>query len=52
VNRSFNLSPSWYIVALQYMKSRALGMLSGQAANEAAIYFDCSCSYTFAQKKR
>jgi phycocyanin alpha chain len=40
VNRSFNLSPSWYIVALQHMKSRALGMLKGQAANEAAIYFD------------
>lgn len=40
VNRSFNLSPSWYIEALKYMKSRAMGMLSGQAANEAGIYFD------------
>ncbi len=40
VNRSFNLSPSWYTEALKYMKSRAMGMLSGQAANEAGIYFD------------
>jgi len=40
VNRSFNLSPSWYIEALKLMKTRAMGMLSGQAANEAGIYFD------------
>jgi phycocyanin alpha chain len=40
VNRSFNLSPSWYIEALKYIKGRVTGMLSGQAAGEAGIYFD------------
>jgi len=40
VNRSFNLSPSWYIEALKTMKAKANSMLSGQAANEAGIYFD------------
>jgi len=40
VNRSFNLSPSWYIEALNYIKSRTNAMLSGQAANEARIYID------------
>lgn len=40
VNRSFNLSNSWYIEALKHMKGKTSGMLTGQANTEASTYFD------------
>jgi phycocyanin alpha chain len=40
VNRGFNLSPSWYIEALNYMKAESGQMLTGQAKTEAKLYFD------------
>ncbi|MGA7954019.1 MAG: phycocyanin subunit alpha [Gloeobacterales cyanobacterium] len=40
VNRAFNLPPSSYIEALNYMKGEAGRMLTGQAKTEANQYFD------------
>jgi len=40
VNRAFNLSPAWYIEALNYIKGEVSKMLSGQPKTEALLYID------------